>query len=630
MYRSFRSLLKLLLTTSLLLLSLPVYAGMNEATKAYIRGDFSTARYEALIGATDGDPAAQMLMGQLYFNGEGVEKNLDLAMYWYQQAATNGFMEAQFRLGELFFNGITGIEKNYNKAWDWLTKADVAGHDKTEPMLELLYKQEDTGQVVNLNESPEVLKIASDKGVLKAQYLLASNLIKAGGAPTDRTTAIELMTIAAKKGFIKAQKRLGEWYLQGLGVEKNYIEAYGWSMAYAGTKELGGIIREGKQTARTSLRNLAEEQHNDAYVRSREYFEQYVLPFHGNAREVGPDKYRIVVRSKVTSANPVQSNQPSTQKTAALQSQITQATISQAQKTPAQTDQNPSATGTAATSATNSAIGATAVNAAAAVSNAAASSVAPTESENQQPAQPDRPGTLSTPPDNRETEHVEKQAPGQLTSEVGSGQSTDKQDAVSVEKMIETPNTDKLDDTAQTQGNALDNAVVSAVEPQAEPVTETEQQPLELTDKTVVGDTDKSHKDNVSNGNQSLAPASPPAPESVLALKSSPANGANTVNTTEDKERSAKDVSRKFETFLSKIQELHLRAFQLDKTVQGRMTIMLHIEPDGSVSKVELSSSEIESLQFEQDLTDLLKTLNFGAQKAPKYLFTHQADFLPQ
>jgi len=46
-----------------------------------------------------------------YQNGEGTEKNLEKAFYWYQKAAKNGFIHAQYNLGCLYKRG-EGIKKN--------------------------------------------------------------------------------------------------------------------------------------------------------------------------------------------------------------------------------------------------------------------------------------------------------------------------------------------------------------------------------------------------------------------------------------------------------------------------------------------------------------------------------------
>jgi hypothetical protein len=277
--------------------SFSVHADFNEATKAYLLGEFEKARYEALIAATDGKPEAQMLLGQLYFNGEGVEKDIKAALYWYEKAATQDFADAQYRLGSLYFDGKHNIPKDYDKAYQWLQMALENGNKKAKPKVENLFKL-DSGKVVNLSESLDVLQEVANKGNKQARFLYSQRLLKGTGFPQDKVKAVALLTEDAKQGFVKAQKRLGELYYHGDGVDQDYYEAYAWSMAYAGTRQLGGLAREGKQTARSALRKLDDEKHHDAYVKSKQYFEKFVLPFHPNAREVGPEKYRIVVRSR--------------------------------------------------------------------------------------------------------------------------------------------------------------------------------------------------------------------------------------------------------------------------------------------------------------------------------------------
>ena len=152
------------------LTSLPVQADFNQATTAYLLGDFEKARYEALVDATDGKPQAQMLLGQLYFNGEGVEKDLTVALYWYEKAASQGLVDAQYRVGTLYFDGKSNIPKDYDKAYKWLQLALENGRSDAKPMLDSLYKLE-TGNVVNLQESPEVPQLKQKQQQQKQQQV---------------------------------------------------------------------------------------------------------------------------------------------------------------------------------------------------------------------------------------------------------------------------------------------------------------------------------------------------------------------------------------------------------------------------------------------------------------------------
>src|SRR5437667_7006935 len=56
-----------------------------------------------------------------YENGEGTEKNLEKAFYWYQKAAENGDKNAMNNLAICYKKG-EGTEKNLEKAFFWYQK----------------------------------------------------------------------------------------------------------------------------------------------------------------------------------------------------------------------------------------------------------------------------------------------------------------------------------------------------------------------------------------------------------------------------------------------------------------------------------------------------------------------------
>ncbi len=50
---------------------------------------------ELIRAANEGDVEAQNCLGSIYRSGEGVEKDLEKALYWYEKAAKQGDIEAQ-------------------------------------------------------------------------------------------------------------------------------------------------------------------------------------------------------------------------------------------------------------------------------------------------------------------------------------------------------------------------------------------------------------------------------------------------------------------------------------------------------------------------------------------------------
>lgn len=63
-------------------------------------------------------------MATFYHKGlSGVEKNLNLAIKWYEDAATSGCVQAMNSLGSLFYNDF----KDYVQAAEWYKKAANKG-----------------------------------------------------------------------------------------------------------------------------------------------------------------------------------------------------------------------------------------------------------------------------------------------------------------------------------------------------------------------------------------------------------------------------------------------------------------------------------------------------------------------
>src|SRR6185369_1807472 len=55
--------------------------------------------------AENGDEVAMFILANMYYNGEGTEKNLEKAFHWYQKAAKYGSKEAMFHLANMYYNG---------------------------------------------------------------------------------------------------------------------------------------------------------------------------------------------------------------------------------------------------------------------------------------------------------------------------------------------------------------------------------------------------------------------------------------------------------------------------------------------------------------------------------------------
>lgn len=75
-------------------LALNSHASMDEAISAYERGDHQTAFNTFSSLAAQGAREAQYQLGQMYYQGEGVEKNKVKAYMWMELASKAGHMKA--------------------------------------------------------------------------------------------------------------------------------------------------------------------------------------------------------------------------------------------------------------------------------------------------------------------------------------------------------------------------------------------------------------------------------------------------------------------------------------------------------------------------------------------------------
>src|SRR5690606_2489865 len=60
--------------------------------------------------AAEGDPRAQMQLAELYRHGLGVSRDIDRAVWLYDQAAQAGYAPAQVILGDLYSGRLPGLK----------------------------------------------------------------------------------------------------------------------------------------------------------------------------------------------------------------------------------------------------------------------------------------------------------------------------------------------------------------------------------------------------------------------------------------------------------------------------------------------------------------------------------------
>lgn len=110
----------------------------HEVHHHIIKRKFKLAAEKARVMAANGHPKAQTVLGMLYQNGLGVEKDIKVALYWLEKAAAQGLREAESYLGHLYLEG-KFVEKDWDKAEHWLLKAAKQGQREAQVHLGLMY-----------------------------------------------------------------------------------------------------------------------------------------------------------------------------------------------------------------------------------------------------------------------------------------------------------------------------------------------------------------------------------------------------------------------------------------------------------------------------------------------------------
>ncbi len=146
---------------------------------------------ELMAKAEAGDPIAQNSLGSSYQTGKGVTKDQAQAFKWFLKAAEQGLPLAQYNLGFMLYRG-SGTQQDFQEALRWIGKS-------------------------------------ASQGFAVAQTALAGFYYRgAGGLPKNYDAAFFWYQKAASQGYPTAQYLLGLMFLQGLGVEQDYVRATAW------------------------------------------------------------------------------------------------------------------------------------------------------------------------------------------------------------------------------------------------------------------------------------------------------------------------------------------------------------------------------------------------------------------
>jgi hypothetical protein len=182
--------------------------------------------------AEKGDIESQVDLASYYLTGSnGRKKNPKEAARWYEMAAKNttttpDVITAQAALAGMYFQG-EGVPKDIKKAFSWFLKAANGGDVPSQRVVATFYMA-GTDIPQNYTESFKWFSKASSKGDTDSQSGLGFLYFQGFGVKQDYAKAFELFSKAGKKGDVSSQSALGVMLLKGIGVTQDYAKAYAW------------------------------------------------------------------------------------------------------------------------------------------------------------------------------------------------------------------------------------------------------------------------------------------------------------------------------------------------------------------------------------------------------------------
>ncbi len=237
--------------------------------------DFVADCYEWLEkGAEQGNPGHQVILGNLYYLGRYLPKNMEKALYWLEKSAQQDQTMALEILGDIYLGGLE-VKKDPYKGVQYLSKASKLGSETASYKLGCEYwegkrvsldgakaiywltQAADQGHVAaqrsigdwhgddrqiskkNVAKSIKYFEMAAQKGDKESLYRLGLYFKNGDGVPQDYKHAAQLFKEAAEYSAVdKAKYEFAYMQEHGLGVEKNEAAAFQMYEFLAGHKKI--------------------------------------------------------------------------------------------------------------------------------------------------------------------------------------------------------------------------------------------------------------------------------------------------------------------------------------------------------------------------------------------------------
>lgn len=187
-------------------------------------------RYERLkADAARGDAEAMYRLGEMYYLGSqarrgGPERDTQRGVELFRPLAEAGHARAQWRLGSAYEMG-SGVERDAEIAYRLYTESAAQGFIHAKQTLGKLYI-DGRGTAPDYDRAYTLLREAAEADVVRAMVDLARLYQDPDRGPMhDPSRAVHWLRISAEENQPTGVRGLSEAYLNGIGVERDPVEA---------------------------------------------------------------------------------------------------------------------------------------------------------------------------------------------------------------------------------------------------------------------------------------------------------------------------------------------------------------------------------------------------------------------
>ncbi|MDR1826947.1 MAG: SEL1-like repeat protein [Methylobacteriaceae bacterium] len=190
--------------------------GVNSELDRLDDAKVAQALEESIKAAKTGDAKAQHELGQIYYDGRDARRkyyqlpNYVEAANWFRKSAEQGYAPAQVSLGYVFLNG-EGVKKDATEAVKWFRRAAEQGSADAEMWMGSAYHHGE-GVPQDDVEAVKWYHRAAAHGSRNGEYMLGYMYGTGAGVPKDEAEALKWYHLSAEHGHYDAQRALERLY----------------------------------------------------------------------------------------------------------------------------------------------------------------------------------------------------------------------------------------------------------------------------------------------------------------------------------------------------------------------------------------------------------------------------------